>query len=217
MKIFYVLGLSVVLFSSGTRITLGQTTTGTKPNKKSSTSTPRTRLSASDVEHLLARVTAIEDRLEIQNLLAGSAFSSDVASEAYWTNMFTADAVMDRGNGRPLDRGRDVILKVVGGPDQREAIKSGMTHLAMLPHITLLGDSAVATGSLLIVMPDTAASHVKLPGKGVSPGFSIYQLTFNRWELIRTASGWKVTRRTVRPMTGTDSRQILVQAIEGAK
>lgn len=174
-------------------------------------------MSALDVERLLTRMTAIEDRLEILNLLAGSAFSSDVASEAYWTKMFTDNAVMDRGNGRPLDRGRDEILKVVGGSDQREAIKFGMTHLAMLPHVTLLGDSAVATGSLLIVVPDTAASHVKLPGKGVSPGFSIYQLTFNRWKLIRTASGWKVTHRTVRPMTSIDSRQILVQAIEGAK
>jgi hypothetical protein len=92
-----------------------------------------------------------------------------------------------------------------------------MTHLPMLPHIMLDGDSAVATGYLLIVMPDTAASHVKLPGKGVSPGFSIYQLTVNRWQLVRTTNGWKVSKRTVRPISSTDSRDILKQAIEDTK
>ena len=166
---------------------------------------------------MLARIIATEDRLEILNLLAGSAFSSDIASEPYWTKMFIEDAVLDRGASVPQDRGRDQILKVVNGPDQREAIKSGMTHLAMMPHIKLNGDSAVATGYLLIVMPDAEASHVKLPGKGVSPGFSIYQLTVNRWELIRTADSWKVTQRTVRPIMSTDSRDLLVRAIEDIK
>ena len=166
-----------------------------------------------NTEQLLARIIATEDRLEILNLLAGSAFSSDVASEPYWTNMFTEDAIFDRGAERQ-DKGRDEILKIVNAPEQKEAIEAGMTHLAMLPHITLNGDTAVATGYLLIVMPDTTASHVKLPGKGTSPGFSIYQLTVNQWKLLRTTDGWKVTNRTVRPISSTDSRAILQQAIE---
>jgi hypothetical protein len=167
-------------------------------------------------KRLLERITAIEDRLEIQNLLAGSAFSSDVASEAYWTKMFTHDAVFDRGQGRQ-DKGQAEILKIVNDPTQKEAIKAGMTHLPMLPHITLNGDSAVATGWLLIVMPDTAASHVKLPGKGVSPGFSIYQLTINRWELVRRTDGWKVSKRTVRPLSSNDSQAIIRRALENSK
>jgi SnoaL-like domain len=173
-------------------------------------------ISKIEQKHLLERMTATEDRLEILNLLAGSAFSSDVASESYWKKMFTADAVFDRGQGRQ-DKGIAEILKIVNAPDQHEAIKYGMTHLAMLPHITLKGDSAIATGYLLIVMPDTAASHVNLPGKGVSPGFSIYQLTVNRWEFVRTNAGWKVARRTVRPLNNSDSRNMLEQAIERNK
>jgi SnoaL-like domain len=163
-------------------------------------------------KNLLARLTATEDRLEILNLLAGSAFSSDVASEAYWAKMFTHDAIFDRGQGRQ-DKGQADILKIVGGSDQKEAIKFGMTHLAMLPHITLNGDSAVATGYLLIVVPDSAASHVKLPGKGVSSGFSIYQLTVNRWQFVRSTVGWKVSQRTVRPLSSGDSQAILRRAL----
>jgi SnoaL-like domain len=187
MKNLYIIGFSLVLFSN-----------------------------CSSNKLLLARITATEDRLEIQNLLAGSAFSSDVASEAYWTKMFTEDAIFDRGQGRK-DNGKNEILKIVNDPNQKEAIKAGMTHLAMLPHIRLKGDSAVATGYLLIVMPDTLASHVALPGKGVSTGFSIYQLTVNKWHLVRTMEGWKVTQRTVRPLVGADSQDILKQAIEGVK
>jgi hypothetical protein len=58
---------------------------------------------------------------------------------------------------------------------------------------------------------------VNLPGKGVSPGFSIYQLTVNRWEFVRTNAGWKVARRTVRPLNNSDSRNMLEQAIEKNK
>lgn len=184
-----------------------------KIEKKKDNSSLHQQISTLNTEQLLARLTATEDRLEILNILAGSAFSSDVASEAYWTNMFTADATFDRGAAHQ-DKGRDEIVKIINAPEQKQAIKAGMTHLAMLPHISLNGDTALATGYLLIVMPDTTASHIKLPGKGTSPGFSIYQLTVNQWKLSRTTDGWKVTNRTVRPISSADSRAILQQAIE---
>ena len=153
-------------------------------------------------KQLLARLTATEDKLEILNLLAGSAFSSDVASESYWTKMFAED------------KGREEILKIVNAPEQKMAIKAGMTHLAMLPHIKLKGDSAVATGYLLIVMPDSAASHVKLAGKGISPGFSIYQITVNQYTLVKTTDGWKVTKRVVRPIAAEDARSIIQKGLD---
>jgi hypothetical protein len=167
-------------------------------------------------KQLLERITATEDRLKILNLLAGSAFSSDIASKVYWSKMFTEIAIFDQGQGRQ-DKGRNEILKIINTPDQKEAIKGGMTHLAMLPHIKLMGDSAVATGYLLIVMPDSAASHVKLPGKGISPGFTIYQLTINQRRLVRTAFGWQVSQRTVRPLSSSDSHDILRHSIESFK
>jgi hypothetical protein len=166
-------------------------------------------------KQLLSRITATEDKLEILNLLAGSAFSSDVASESYWTKMFTEDAIFDRGTKQ--DKGRNEILKIINAPEQKEAINAGMTHLAMLPHIKLMGDSAVATGYLLIVMPDSAASHVKLAGKGVSTGFSIYQVTVNKYTLLRTTDGWKVSQRIVRPISAADARAIIQKTIDENK
>ncbi len=66
-------------------------------------------------KQLLSSFTATEDRLEILNLLAGSAFSSDVASEAYWTKMFTEDATFDRGVKQ--DKGREEVLKIINAPE----------------------------------------------------------------------------------------------------
>jgi hypothetical protein len=39
-------------------------------------------------------------------------------------------------------------------------------------------------------------------------------MTANRWELVRTAQGWKIKRRTLRQLDGSEaSRKILRQAI----
>jgi SnoaL-like domain len=161
----------------------------------------------------IAKLTVLADRLEILNLLAGSAFSSDVASEIYWSKMFTDNATFDRGATKK-DIGKTEIMKIITAPEQKQAIKAGMTHLAMQPYITLKGDHAEANGYLLIVMPDSTAAHVKLAGKGVSPGFSIYQITFNKWQLVKTNNSWNVTQRTIRPIANLDTRALIQQAIE---
>jgi len=53
-----------------------------------------------------------------------------------------------------------------------------------------------------------------LPGKGVSRELAIYHLTVNRWELRRSAEGWQVTRRVVRPIATDEARQMLRSGIE---
>lgn len=167
-----------------------------------------------DIRVLADRLTKLEDRLAILNLLAGSAHSSDVAADAFWHDMFTPEAVMDRGGGTPNDVGRDAIVAIVQGDGQRAAIAAGMAHLAMLPTITLDGDRASAIGYLLITVPDANARPIVLPGKGTSPGIGVYQVTVNRWELARTTEGWQVTRRIVRPLSAEDARPILARGLQ---
>ncbi len=161
---------------------------------------------------ITSRILHLEDQLEILQLLAGSSISSDVASEMYWKNMFTEDAIFDRGKGK-IDSSKVEILKIINDPAQKTAISFGMTHLPLLPLVTIKGDFANATGYLLTIIPDSTAAHVKLPGKGVSPGFSIYQLTLNRWDMKRTPMGWRVSKRTVRSINSADTQTILKQAI----
>jgi hypothetical protein len=157
----------------------------------------------------------VEDRLAILDLLAGSALSSDVASEAYWQTLFAENAVLDRGAERGVEH-RDQIIDIVRSASQAEAIKSGMAHALALPHIRIDGDRAVATGYLQAIIIDPDSAEVTLPGKGTRKALATYHLTVNRWEFERTASGWQVARRTIRPIATEDAQHMLRRGIETA-
>jgi hypothetical protein len=163
-----------------------------------------------------ARLRAIEDRLDILNLLAGSALSSDVASESYWQSMFADRAVMDRG-GKLGEENRERIMDIVRSTSQAQAIESGMAHAMAMPHVRIDGDRAVATGYLQVLVLDPNSPDVRLPGKDVRKALVTYHLTVNRWELARTAAGWQVTRRVIRPIATDDARQMLRNGIEGGE
>ena len=88
------------------------------------------------------------------------------------------------------------------------------SHLAALPHIALDGDRAVVTSYLQILTPHPTAEPHEVPNHGVSKGFRIHRVASNRWELERTASGWKIRRRTVRTIDGSEPpREILRGAL----
>jgi hypothetical protein len=92
----------------------------------------------------------------------------------------------------------------------------GLAHFASLPHIDIDGDTAVVTSYLQILTPDHAAAPVEIPGHGASRGFRIHRIGANRWELERTGMGWKIRRRVLRPLDGSEpARTILRGAIEG--
>jgi hypothetical protein len=161
------------------------------------------------------RLRAVEDRLEILDLLAGSALSSDVASEAYWQSMFADDAVMDRGGAHGV-LPRERVMEIVRGAEQARAIQSGMAHACALPRIYLDGDRAVATGYLQVLVVDPNGADVDLAGKGSRKALASYHLSVNRWELARTVHGWRVTRRVIRAIGAEDARDLLNDGIAAA-
>jgi hypothetical protein len=158
------------------------------------------------------RLRAVEDRLEILNLLAGSALSSDVASEAYWQSIFAHNAEMDRGGNHGVAN-REQIMEIVRSTNQAAAIESGMAHSLALPHIRIEGDRAVSTGYLQVLVLDPNSPTVTLAGKGSRQALVTYHLTVNRWELERTAQGWQVTRRAIRPIATEDAAEMLRSGI----
>jgi hypothetical protein len=48
-------------------------------------------------------------------------------------------------------------------------------------------------------------------GHGSTTGFRIHRVGANRWELKRSKDGWKVVRRTLRPLDGTDDARALLR------
>ena len=80
-----------------------------------------------------------------------------------------------------------------------------------MPRVEVDGDSAVAISYLQIITPDRQAAPREVPGHGSTTGFRIHRVGANRWELRRGKDGWKVVRRTLRALDGTDDAQALLR------
>ena len=114
-------------------------------------------------------------------------------------------------SGRQRRERQRSIAAVVKTPEHQAAIAGGLCHFAGLPRVALDGDTAVATSYLQIITPDRQAAPRELSGHGTSTGYRIHRVGANRWELKRSKDGWKVTRRTLRPLDGSDDARALLR------
>ena len=160
------------------------------------------------------RIRAVEDRLEILNLIASHPPSADTGADYYTRAAYVADGELDLGRGKAAT-GNETIAAITRTPAHQAAIAGGLAHIAGLPRIELDGDRAVVVSYLQILTPHPTAQPHEVPNHGVSNGFRIHRVAANRWELQRTADGWKIKRRTVRSLDGTEpAREILRGALQ---
>ncbi len=162
------------------------------------------------------RLRAVEDRLAIFHLIASHPPAADTGSDGYYRDAFTPDAVIDLGGGKSAT-GSENIAAVVKTPEHQGAIAAGLCHFAGLPRVELNGDTAVAISYLQVLTPNREAKPVELSGHGLSSGYRVHRLGANRWDLKRTESGWKVTRRAYRMLDGNEEAcDMLRRAVGGA-
>ena len=158
------------------------------------------------------RLRAVEDKLAIFHLIASHPPAADTGTDSYYRDAFATDGVIDLGGGKTAN-GNDAIGSVVKTPEHQAAIAGGLCHFAGLPRVEIDGDRATATSYLQIITPDKKAEPRELSGHGTSSGFRIHRVGANRWELKRTPQGWKVTRRTLRPLDGSDGARDLLRQV----
>jgi hypothetical protein len=160
------------------------------------------------------RIRAIEDRFAIYNLIASHPPSADTGAAAYAEAVYTEDGVFDRGaelSGATGNRALGALLQSEG---HRAAIAGGLAHFTGLPHVTVDGDSAIVISYLQILTPKKSGEAVEVPNHGASRGYHIHRVVTNRWDLVRTEAGWKIKRRTIRLVDGSEpSREILRDAL----
>ncbi len=160
------------------------------------------------------RLRAIEDRLDIYNLIASHPPSADTGAAAYAEAVYTDDGVFDRGPDLTSTTGNKAMAALLTSPGHQAAIAGGLAHFTGLPHVTIEGDDAVVISYLQILTPKKTGEEVDVPNHGASRGYHIHRVVTNRWELKRTASGWKIKRRTLRLVDGSEpSREILRGAL----
>jgi hypothetical protein len=161
------------------------------------------------------RLRQIEDRLEIYNLIASHPPSADTGAADYPASVWTEDGVFDRGAAFPQPIGRAAIAGGSSNSEHRRAIEQGIAHFAGLPYVRIAGDTAFAISYLQILVPDHVGPLFDVPNHGASRGFHVHRVSANRWEFVRTEGGWKIKRRTLRPLDGTQpARDILAGALE---
>jgi hypothetical protein len=167
------------------------------------------------------RIRAVEDQLEIYNLIAAHPPSADTGADYYAEAVYTEDGVFDRGPDLSGATGNKAIAASLKSPGHQAAIAGGLAHFTGLPHIALDGDQAIVTSYLQILAPyksGKSGEPIEVPNHGSSRGYHIHRVVTNRWELARTATGWKIKRRTIRLVDGSEpSREILRGALKAYK
>jgi hypothetical protein len=163
---------------------------------------------------LEGRLRAIEDRLEIYNLIASHPPSADTGADAYAEAVYTEDGVFDRGPDLSGAVGNKAIGANLKSAGHQAAIAGGLAHFTGLPYVAIDGDSAVVISYLQILTLKKTGDAVEVPNHGASRGYHIHRVVTNRWELVRTPSGWKIKRRSLRLVDGSEpSREILRDAL----
>lgn len=152
------------------------------------------------VRALEKRVHELEDRLAIQQLMYTYGPAADSGSAQAAARLWTQDGVYDVGDMGRLT-GHDELQKMYEASGHQSLIHKGSSHLTASPHITINGDTAVATCYSFVVKHDEG-------------GYSIWRASANRWEFVREPGGWRIKLRTNRLLDGSEQcHQLLARCV----
>jgi len=130
----------------------------------------------SDGGTLEQRLRAIEDRLEIYNLIATHPPSADTGAGEYTASVWTEDGGFDRGAEFPRPTGPAAIAGTSTSVEHRRAIEQGIAHFAGLPYVRVAGDTAFAISYIQILVPDRISPVFEVPNHGSSQGFHVHRV-----------------------------------------
>jgi hypothetical protein len=143
------------------------------------------------VETLAARVRALEDQVEIMQLVAQYGPAVDSGSGSAAAALWTEDGIFDAVPHLRM-RGRDDIIGMVGGDGHQSLLRGGCGHVLTVPHIVVDGDQATGRSYALNIRWDADAGR-----------FWVARVSSNTWRWVRTPQGWRITERVNAPLDGT--------------
>jgi uncharacterized protein (TIGR02246 family) len=152
------------------------------------------------VEALAKRVQALEDELAIHRLIVRYGLAVDTGDAERTAAVFTPDGIYDADVRRM--EGRGAVADMVRG-ERHQAMVGNCAHQIGPAVVQVDGDRASALGY----------SRVYLRGDA---GTAIYRVSFNRWELIRTAQGWQIAHRLTRILGHDEAVRIFADGLGDA-
>lgn len=133
---------------------------------------------------LESRVQALEDRIEIVDLIAGYGPAVDSGDEERVGQMWVDDGEYTFGStdsGGVTLSGSE-IGELVNIPGHRQYMARGCGHVLTTPKIHLDGNSATAVNHSLLILKD-------------GERWVVERASANRWELERRDGRWRVRNR----------------------
>src|SRR5947209_13134652 len=102
-------------------------------------------------QDLEKRVQALEDKLDILQLIMSYPLALDSGTEEHCRSVWAQTGIFDRGSNDPAEHsggyqgayGVETIIEEFNGPDLQKARDRGLAHLMTTPHVVINGDKAV--------------------------------------------------------------------------
>jgi hypothetical protein len=152
-------------------------------------------VSEEGLRELEERVRRLEDEREIAHLVARYGPLVDTGDDEA-ANLWLEDGVYDVDELRM--EGAAAVAAMVRSPAHQAFVAGGCAHFQGPVEVVVHGDQADAVGySLMLVHDDNE--------------FRLRRVTANRWELTRTAQGWRVSRRTSRKLDGDEAARAVLR------
>jgi uncharacterized protein (TIGR02246 family) len=152
-----------------------------------------------ELRELAARVTALEDELEIHRLLVRYGFAVDTDDVEAMLELFTDDTTI-HVDGKWEMHGHQEAREIVEGPVHQGYLPNCAHNIGPLV-VDVAGNHAVATGYSRV--------YLRVDGD-----FKVERVSFNRWELERRAGRWQIaTRHTALLGAGEVSHDLLQRGL----
>lgn len=149
-----------------------------------------------DIAEIAARLRALEDREAIRALIAAYGPLADAGDSAGLAALWTEDGSYGVG-GMGAAKGRKAIAGLIDGPTHRALMAGGCAHLLGPVAIELDGDRATARGHSVVF-------------RHTGQGFEAFRVSANRWDLVRTTDGWRVSHRENAVLDGDEAARALL-------
>lgn len=150
---------------------------------------------------LEARIKGLEDQLSIYQLIATYGPSVDSRTGSATASLWAEDGSYDFGGDPRV--GAEKVGSLVNIEPHIHYVADGCAHVLSMPHVTVDGDRAVATGYSRVYL--NKGDH-----------WRVERASANRWELVRTSEGWRVQNRINRLLNGqAEARDLLSSGVKG--
>ncbi len=145
------------------------------------------------------RIGALEDRIAVTQIVLAYGPSVDSGSAESAAALWACDGSYEFQADAPALQGREAVAAMVRSKGHHTHLRRGCAHIVTAPHVAIDGDTAVATCYSLM--------HHYVVETGT---FQVSRVSANRWELTRTAAGWRIARRTNRLLNGDAAARSLL-------